>query len=91
MVLEQAVAEFLRVIWDLDDEEKGNVRHIADHGISKDNVIAALTTPIEVDRSRSSGEPIEFGYALDGRKIAVIYEQVDEESAYPITAYEVEE
>lgn len=37
-----------------------------------------------------SGRPILFGYSVDGRKIAVVYEQIDDRTIYPITAYEVD-
>jgi uncharacterized DUF497 family protein len=80
----------LRVIWDIDDDEIGNVAHIAEHGISKEEAEEVLRNPLTVKRSRSSGRPIALGFTTTGRSIAVVYEQVDEESVYPVTAYEVE-
>ncbi|MBC7967091.1 MAG: hypothetical protein H7Z17_14340 [Fuerstia sp.] len=41
--------------------------------------------------SRSSGEPAVFGYTPDGRYIIVVYCEIDEFSAYPVTAFEVQE
>jgi hypothetical protein len=32
-----------------------------------------------------------FGYTLDGRYITVICEQIDEDTVYPVTAFEVPE
>ena len=32
-----------------------------------------------------------FGYTSAGRRLAVVYEQVDAVTVYPITAYEPEE
>jgi len=32
-----------------------------------------------------------FGYSLDGRYITVIYEQIDDDTVYPVTAFEVPE
>ncbi|MDA1016891.1 MAG: hypothetical protein O3A00_20840 [Planctomycetota bacterium] len=41
--------------------------------------------------SRSSGLPIVFGFTPDGRYIMVVYEQIDDITIYPVTAYDVEE
>jgi hypothetical protein len=41
--------------------------------------------------SRTSGRPIAFGYTSDGRYICVVYEEVDEHTLYPVTAFEVED
>jgi len=41
--------------------------------------------------SQSSGRPCVFGYAPDGRYIIVIYDEVDEDTVIPATAYEVPE
>ena len=48
-----------------------------------------LPRPTGSNVSHSSGQPILFGYAFDGRYIAVVYSEVDEDTIYPITAYEV--
>lgn len=73
--------------WDVDD---GNVAHIAEHGLTPDDVEFAMANPIGTGKSRSSGRSIVFGYTEDGRRIAVVYESIDEVTLYPITAYEVE-
>ena len=77
------------LIWEW-DEEDGNVAHIAEHGLSPEDVEHALANPIRRERSRSSGRPIAFGYTPDGRRIAVVYETIDATTLYPVTAYEVE-
>jgi hypothetical protein len=41
--------------------------------------------------SRSSGRPCIFGFIPDGRYIVVIYEEADEDTVIPVTAYEVPE
>jgi hypothetical protein len=40
---------------------------------------------------RTSGRPCLFGYTPDDVSIIVIYEQADEDTIYPVTAYEVRE
>jgi hypothetical protein len=41
--------------------------------------------------SESSGRPCVFGYTPDGRYIIVVYEEVDDDTVMPWTAYEVTE
>ena len=77
------------LIWEW-DEEDGNVAHIAEHGLRPEDVEEVFEHPIRYEKSRSSGRPLVFGYASDGRRIAVVYEQLDATTVYPITAYEVE-
>ncbi len=79
------------IIWDLDDDEEGNVRHIAQHGIDKADIAHVFDNPVGFDTSDSSNRPMVFGYAIDDRYIAVIYEQIDGDTVYPITAFEVPE
>ena len=81
---------FQRCLWDLDDDPNGNVAHIAEHGISKEGVEDVLSSPIGEDRSRTTGQPIVFGRTTHGEYIAVVYEVVDEDLAYPVTAFAVD-
>ena len=79
------------VVWDLDDEPDGNVCHIAEHGITKEEVEEVLQTysnPTAV--SKSSGLPITFGWTQTGPHIAVVWEEVeaDPRMVFPVTAYE---
>ncbi|MCG8584092.1 MAG: hypothetical protein MI757_05210 [Pirellulales bacterium] len=79
------------IVWDLDDDEAGNVRHIQEHGIDKDDVAHVLDHPAGFDTSNSSGLPMAFGFTADDRYIVVIYEQIDREHVYPVSAFEVPE
>lgn len=76
-------------IWEL--TENGNVAHIAEHGLTPDDVEPIVLNPDRVGVSRSSGRPIAFGETKDGRVIAVVYDQIDKFTVYPITAFEVED
>jgi len=78
------------VIWDPDVDPTGNVQHIADHEISKAEVEEVLQDPMGNDVSRSSGRPIAFGETRTGRMIAVVYHEVDQDTVYPITAFDIE-
>ncbi|MBI1832093.1 MAG: hypothetical protein HYR84_11655 [Planctomycetes bacterium] len=79
------------VIWDLDDDPEGNVYHIAEHGITKDEVWDVVSNPNNTDvPSHSSGRPAPFGWTQTGKHIIVIWEAVadDPRTIYPVTAYE---
>lgn len=80
---------YREIIWDLDDDPEGNVAHIAEHGLSKDEVAEVLTAAEDQDVSRSSGRPIVFGTTDTGREIAVVFDEIDEFTVYPVTAYDV--
>ena len=79
---------FESIIWDADDDPDGNVKHCAAHGITKEEVESAFQNVIDEDVSRSTGRPVIFGDAW-GRHLMVVYEEIDEETVYPITAFEV--
>jgi len=82
---------YLRVIWDLIDDAGGNVQHIAENEVTPDEVEDVLQMADDAQFSRSSGRPLVFGYTDTGRLLAVIFEWVDEDTVYPVTAYEPEE
>ena len=76
------------VVWN--PEPGGNIDHIAEHDLTPDDVEAVLFNPIAEAVSRSSGRPLVFGFTPDGRFIVVVYEALDKQTIYPITAYAIE-
>jgi uncharacterized DUF497 family protein len=78
----------VEVIWDWD--EGGNVEHVAEHGLTQEDVEHVLDNPVDTDSSRSSGRPMVFGFTPDGRYIAVVFEFYGPNMVYPVTAYEVD-
>lgn len=78
------------IIWDLDDDPEGNVRHCLQHGVTKDEVNEVVQDPASGKGvSRSSGRPAIFGQTSAGRPLIVVYEAVDDDTIYPVTAYDV--
>ena len=77
------------IIWDLDDDPDGNVEHCAQHGVTKEEVEAVFENATDKDVSQSSGRPAVFGDTNTGRHLIVVYEEIDADTAYPITAYDV--
>ena len=80
---------WLRVFWDM--EPGGNVEHVADHGFDVGEVEHVLRNPTQYSTSRSSGRPMLLGYTPSGQYIAVVYEEFDEDTVYPITAFPIGE
>lgn len=82
---------YSRFIWDDPDDPAGNVQHVAEHGLTIDEIESVLENPTTRSKSQSSGRPCCFGYTPAGEYIIVIYAQIDDDSVYPITAYHVPE
>jgi len=79
----------VEVIWT--EGEDGNIAHFEGHGVTPREAEYVLRHPISADRSKSSGRPIVFGYTRAGRRLAVVFEEIDETTVYPITGYDVED
>jgi uncharacterized DUF497 family protein len=83
------------VDWDDPDDEGSNTAHIAEHGLTPEEVESALFDPnTTFDVSDSSGRPIAFGNTDAGRFIAIVFEVLnlaDPLVIRPITAYDVPE
>ncbi len=77
------------IIWDLDDDPEGNVMHCAEHDVAKDEVEEVFENASDADFSRSSGRPVVFGDTGSGRHLMIVFEIVDDDMIYPITAYDV--
>lgn len=45
----------------------GNIKHIAEHGITPDDFEHVFDNYEDESTSRSSGRPMRFGYTEDGR------------------------
>ena len=78
-----------QIIWD--DLPDGNVEHIEAHDVTTDDVDYVLQNFESAGFSRSSGRPCVFGHCPDGRYLVVVYEEIDEDTVLPVTAYEVPE
>lgn len=81
------------IAWDMDDDPDGNVHHVAQHGITVEEVEEVLLNEDNpVGESRSSGRPITFGETSTGKRIAVIWEQALDNPLVirPVTAYELD-
>ena len=80
---------FDTIIWDLDDDPNGNFQHCAEHGITKEEIEEVFQNPTDFDVSQSSGRPVVFGDTSTGRHLMVVYEEVDADTVYPVSAFEV--
>ena len=77
--------------FDFIEWDDGNISHIADNGLSVDEVEDVLSDPnARPTLSRSSGRPVLIGGTSTGKTILVVYER-HRDSGYtvlrPVTAY----
>lgn len=80
------------ILWDLEDDPDGNVQHIAEHGVTIEEVEEVLADPdssTEVD-ARRPDRSVTFGQTLESRYLAVVWETAldDPLTIYPITAFD---
>jgi uncharacterized DUF497 family protein len=78
-----------QVIWD--PTPGGNVEHVEEHDLTTEDVDYVLENFAAAGMSNSSARPCVFGYTPNGRYIIVVYEEVDEQTILPVTAYDVPE
>jgi uncharacterized DUF497 family protein len=64
--------------------------HIDQHGVSVEEFERIVSAPEWTEPSRTSGRTIAFGEGDDGRLIACVDEQSDDEND-PVTAYSLED
>ncbi len=81
--------DFIRILWEDENDPDGNVEHIAEHDLTIEDVEHVLMHPRREGVSRSTCLPVAWGYVPDGRYIIVIYEAIDKDTIRVITAYEV--
>jgi hypothetical protein len=67
------------------------VEHLAEHGVTQDDFEHVVSNPTRRGTSRSSGLPVAWGHTEDGRYILAVYEELDDGTILPVTAYEVPE
>lgn len=65
------------------------IEHIAEHSVSIDDFEHVVSHPLRVGVSRSSGRPCCWGETADGRQLFCVYEQIDDSTIVPVTAYDV--
>jgi hypothetical protein len=61
--------DIFRILWDDPDDPDGNVQHIAEHGLTIEDVEEVLSNPISEGMSASTRRPCAWGYTLEGTHI----------------------
>ncbi|HYV35751.1 MAG TPA: hypothetical protein VE988_08610 [Gemmataceae bacterium] len=82
----------IEFIWDLEDDPDGNYWHIVveGHGVTQEEAEEVLRDHYqEAIASRTSGNPLAFGWTSTGKHIVVVFEriEIDPVVVYPLTAY----
>lgn len=67
------------------------VEHIAELGISQEDFERVVCHPYCKGFSRRSRLPAAWGYTDEGRYVMAVYEELNELTVLPVTAYEVPE
>jgi hypothetical protein len=67
------------------------IADLAEHDVSPDDFEMVVMNPVRIGKSRSSDDPIAWGYTEDGRYIIAVYQKIDFGTVMPVTAYEVPE
>ena len=84
--------DFDLIVWDDEDDPRGNVQHIAANGLTIEEVEGVLRDRANRPTvSRSTGRPAVFGATDTGKEILVVDEVLETEPVIvirPITAYE---
>ena len=55
----------------------------------REEVEEVFQNATDADISRSSGRPVVFGDTSTGRHLMVVYEEIDADTVYPLSAYDV--
>ncbi len=63
--------------------------HLARHGVTPAEFEEVVLNAFSVELRRSSDRLIAFGHTATGRKLACVYEPIDDLTCYPITAFDV--
>jgi hypothetical protein len=96
MICREVAMEIDLILWDDEDDPRGNYQHILGTGeVTIDEVEEILYDPgSQVEDSRSSGRPIVFGTTAEGRRLAVVFEIEPDDDLIlirPVTAFPVPE
>ena len=80
---------WLHVFWDFGPG--GNAEHVAEHGLDLEEVEHVLRNPEKLQGEPQQRAPLLFGHTPAGEYIAVVYEELDEDTVYPVTAFPIED
>jgi uncharacterized DUF497 family protein len=75
----------VQIIWD--ETEGGNADHIAARGLTFEDVESVVDCPLANLVSHSSHRPMFMGYTVAGDLAYVVFEWVDDDTIYPVTAF----
>lgn len=65
------------------------IEHLAEHDVSPDEFEQVVCHPHSTGKSRSSGLPTAEA-TISGRRLFCVYRVMDDDTIFPVTAYEIE-
>lgn len=67
------------------------IEKVLEHGLTMSDAEEIVDTAYEETTSRSSGLPMRFGYAIDGRHCTLVFRWENRTEVSVVTAYETPE
>jgi hypothetical protein len=67
------------------------IDHLSEHDVTPEEFEEVVSNPNNEDVSRSTGNPLAFGFTSEGRRLCCVFKRLDEDTIEPVTAYEVGE
>ena len=67
------------------------IAHLALNDVTPDEFEYVVSFPDARDQSRTSGNPVAMGWTGEGRYLICVYEQIDADTVFPLTAFELKE
>lgn len=67
------------------------VDHLAEHDVTPEEFEEIVSNPECEDVSRTSGNPVAFGWTTTGRYICCIFKRFNDDMIEPVTAYDVKD
>lgn len=64
------------------------IRHIGQHGVSREDFEQVVMNPEEIGESRTTGRPCCWGETADCRFLFCVFEKIDQYTILPVTAFE---
>ncbi len=65
------------------------IDHLADHGVTPEEFEEVVGNPEYEDVSRSTGNPVAFGFTSTGRNLCCVFKRFDDDLIEPVTAFDV--
>lgn len=67
------------------------IEHLEEHDVATEEFEEVVSEPEFEDVSRSTGNPIAFGWTSTGRYLCCVFKRIDGDVIEPVTAYDAKD